>query len=125
MIKAAPHTECVAPLSVKKIAAGTAEATFAAARLGAILCALNWRLARDELAHCVALVEPLGIYVPSALLILVLMAMFGRFAWWQMLLGAVLSAASNLLFAWLAGRQGVAGLIGHPRPQGRVSRYPR
>jgi acyl-CoA synthetase (AMP-forming)/AMP-acid ligase II len=34
------------------------EASFAAARLGAILCALNWRLARAELAHCVALVEP-------------------------------------------------------------------
>ena len=34
------------------------EATFAAAKLGAILCALNWRLARDELAHCVKLVEP-------------------------------------------------------------------
>ncbi|MBU6271105.1 MAG: AMP-binding protein [Betaproteobacteria bacterium] len=34
------------------------EATFAAARLGAILCALNWRLARDELAHCVGLVSP-------------------------------------------------------------------
>ena len=37
------------------------EATFAAARLGAILCALNWRLARDELAHCVALVEPAAV----------------------------------------------------------------
>ena len=35
------------------------EATFAAARLGAILCALNWRLAREELAHCVGLVSPL------------------------------------------------------------------
>jgi len=34
------------------------EAAFAAARLGAILCALNWRLARRELAHCVALVDP-------------------------------------------------------------------
>lgn len=34
------------------------EATYAAAKLGAILCALNWRLARDELAHCVDLVEP-------------------------------------------------------------------
>jgi len=36
------------------------EAVFAAARLGAILCALNWRLTRDELAHCVKLVEPLA-----------------------------------------------------------------
>ena len=34
------------------------EATYAAAKLGAILCALNWRLAREELAHCVRLVEP-------------------------------------------------------------------
>ena len=34
------------------------EAVFAAARLGAILCALNWRLTRNELAHCVTLVEP-------------------------------------------------------------------
>ncbi|MBE0593104.1 MAG: AMP-binding protein, partial [Gemmatimonadales bacterium] len=34
------------------------EATLAAARLGAILCALNWRLARAELAHCVDLAEP-------------------------------------------------------------------
>lgn len=33
------------------------EATYAAAKLGAILCCLNWRLARDELAHCVNLVE--------------------------------------------------------------------
>ena len=39
------------------------EATFAAARLGAILCALNWRLARDELAHCVNLVEPAVVLV--------------------------------------------------------------
>ncbi|MFN0164282.1 MAG: class I adenylate-forming enzyme family protein [Burkholderiales bacterium] len=35
------------------------EAIFAAARLGAILCTLNWRLTRDELAHCVNLVEPM------------------------------------------------------------------
>ncbi|HQN11379.1 MAG TPA: class I adenylate-forming enzyme family protein [Quisquiliibacterium sp.] len=34
------------------------EATYAAAKLGAVLCALNWRLAREELAHCVRLVEP-------------------------------------------------------------------
>ncbi len=34
------------------------EAAFAAAKLGAILCALNWRLARNELAHCISLVEP-------------------------------------------------------------------
>jgi acyl-CoA synthetase (AMP-forming)/AMP-acid ligase II len=34
------------------------EAALAAARTGAILCALNWRLAQAELAHCVELVEP-------------------------------------------------------------------
>ncbi len=34
------------------------EAALAAARLGAVLCALNWRLAQAELAHCVGLVEP-------------------------------------------------------------------
>jgi fatty-acyl-CoA synthase len=39
------------------------EATYAAAKLGAILCALNWRLARAELAHCVALVEPTVVLV--------------------------------------------------------------
>lgn len=35
------------------------EASLAAAKLGAILCALNWRLAQAELAHCVGLVEPI------------------------------------------------------------------
>src|SRR5690606_22651775 len=39
------------------------EATLAAARLGAILCALNWRLAQAELAHCVRLVEPVVMLV--------------------------------------------------------------
>jgi acyl-CoA synthetase (AMP-forming)/AMP-acid ligase II len=34
------------------------EATCAVAKLGAVLAALNWRLARDELRHCVTLVEP-------------------------------------------------------------------
>ena len=34
------------------------EAMFAAAKLGAILCALNWRLAKNELAHCISLVDP-------------------------------------------------------------------
>lgn len=34
------------------------EASFAAARLGAVLCAQNWRLARDELAYCIGLVAP-------------------------------------------------------------------
>jgi len=39
------------------------EATYAAAKLGAILCALNWRLAEKELAHCVNLVEPAVVLV--------------------------------------------------------------
>ena len=39
------------------------EAVFATARLGAILCALNWRLTQGELAHCVNLVEPLAMLV--------------------------------------------------------------
>ena len=39
------------------------EATYAAAKLGAILCALNWRLAAKELAHCVDLVEPMVVVV--------------------------------------------------------------
>ncbi len=34
------------------------ELLFAAAKLGAIVCALNWRLAPRELAHCVRLTEP-------------------------------------------------------------------
>jgi acyl-CoA synthetase (AMP-forming)/AMP-acid ligase II len=34
------------------------EAAFAAAKLGAILCALNWRLARAEMVHCISLVQP-------------------------------------------------------------------
>jgi fatty-acyl-CoA synthase len=34
------------------------EATYAAAKLGVILAALNWRLARTELSHCVSLVQP-------------------------------------------------------------------
>jgi acyl-CoA synthetase (AMP-forming)/AMP-acid ligase II len=34
------------------------EATYAAAKLGVILAALNWRLARNELSHCISLVAP-------------------------------------------------------------------
>ena len=41
------------------------EAVYAAAKLGAILSALNWRLARDELAHCVDLVEPAVVLVSA------------------------------------------------------------
>lgn len=41
------------------------EAVFAAAKLGAILCALNWRLARLELSHCIQLVEPVTILVSA------------------------------------------------------------
>lgn len=39
------------------------EATFAAAKLGATLCALNWRLAKSELSHCVSLVAPVVVLV--------------------------------------------------------------
>ena len=39
------------------------EATYAAAKLGAILCALNWRLAEKDIAHCVDLGEPLVVLV--------------------------------------------------------------
>lgn len=39
------------------------EAAFAAAKLGVILCALNWRLARRELAHCVDLVTPRAVLI--------------------------------------------------------------
>ncbi len=34
------------------------ELVFACAKLGAILCALNWRLADEELAHCIRLTDP-------------------------------------------------------------------
>jgi acyl-CoA synthetase (AMP-forming)/AMP-acid ligase II len=33
------------------------ETTYAAAKLGVILAALNWRLARNELTHCISLVQ--------------------------------------------------------------------
>jgi acyl-CoA synthetase (AMP-forming)/AMP-acid ligase II len=39
------------------------ETVFAAARLGVIVCCLNWRLAHEELAHCVGLVEPAAMIV--------------------------------------------------------------
>ena len=39
------------------------EATYAVAKLGVILAALNWRLARSELSHCVSLVEPKAVLV--------------------------------------------------------------
>ena len=39
------------------------ETVFAAARLGVIVCCLNWRLAREELVHCVGLVEPTAMIV--------------------------------------------------------------
>lgn len=34
------------------------EVVFAAAKLGVVVCCLNWRLAHEELVHCVGLVEP-------------------------------------------------------------------
>jgi acyl-CoA synthetase (AMP-forming)/AMP-acid ligase II len=39
------------------------EATYAAAKLGVILAALNWRLARNELSHCISLVAPKTVLV--------------------------------------------------------------
>lgn len=45
------------------------------------------------LAVHIALIEPLGIYIPSALLIMTQMRMFGTFRWWQLLLGGVLTMA--------------------------------
>jgi acyl-CoA synthetase (AMP-forming)/AMP-acid ligase II len=39
------------------------EATYACAKLGVILAALNWRLARNELNHCISLVKPKALLV--------------------------------------------------------------
>ncbi|WP_204848224.1 class I adenylate-forming enzyme family protein [Rhodopila globiformis] len=39
------------------------ELMFAAGKLGAIVCALNWRLADRELAHCISLAVPRVIFV--------------------------------------------------------------
>lgn len=39
------------------------ELTLAAARVGAILCALNWRFSRAELAHCLRLTSPRLLFV--------------------------------------------------------------
>ena len=41
------------------------ELVFACAKLGAILCALNWRLAAEELAHCIQLTTPSVIFVSA------------------------------------------------------------
>jgi acyl-CoA synthetase (AMP-forming)/AMP-acid ligase II len=41
------------------------EVTYGAAKLGAILAALNWRLARTELDHCISLVEPKVVLVSA------------------------------------------------------------
>jgi len=41
------------------------EATYAAAKLGVILAALNWRLARNELSHCISLVGPKTVLVSA------------------------------------------------------------
>jgi len=41
------------------------ETTYAAAKLGVILAALNWRLARNELNHCISLVEPKTVLVSA------------------------------------------------------------
>src|SRR5690242_1068313 len=39
------------------------ELEFACAKIGAIACALNWRLADPELAHCIRLVAPVLVVV--------------------------------------------------------------
>lgn len=39
------------------------ETVFAAAKLGVILCCLNWRLATEELTHCIGLVAPTAVLV--------------------------------------------------------------
>ena len=41
------------------------ESTYAAAKLGVILAALNWRLAKNELNHCISLVEPKVVLVSA------------------------------------------------------------
>lgn len=48
--------ECVGVLSENRVE--YLELALACAKLGAILCALNWRLLPDELRHCIALTEP-------------------------------------------------------------------
>jgi acyl-CoA synthetase (AMP-forming)/AMP-acid ligase II len=40
------------------------ELMFAAGKVGAIVCALNWRLADPELIHCVTLTSPKASFVP-------------------------------------------------------------
>ncbi|WP_428486547.1 class I adenylate-forming enzyme family protein [Rhodopila sp.] len=42
------------------------ELMFAAGKIGAIVCALNWRLAERELLHCVTLVSPKATFVSPA-----------------------------------------------------------
>ncbi len=39
----------------------------------------------------IALIDPLGIYVPSGFLMIALMLMFGAFKWWQTALGGLLT----------------------------------
>ncbi|MEE8435250.1 MAG: AMP-binding protein [bacterium] len=55
------HGERVAILSENR--SEYLEAAFACAKLGAILCALNWRLADPELEHCVKLTAPMAALV--------------------------------------------------------------
>ncbi len=42
------------------------ELIFAAGKLGAIVCALNWRLTQSELLHCVTLTSPTATFVSPA-----------------------------------------------------------
>ncbi len=50
------HGDRIAILSENRIE--YLEVTFAAAKVGAIFCALNWRLATGELTHCIELATP-------------------------------------------------------------------
>ena len=55
------HGERVAILSENR--SEFLEAAFACAKLGSILCALNWRLADPELEHCIKLTAPMAALV--------------------------------------------------------------
>src|SRR5689334_7606827 len=55
------HGDRVAILSENR--AEYLELMFAAGKLGIIVCALNWRLADQELLHCIALADPKAIFV--------------------------------------------------------------
>ena len=55
------HGDRIAVLSENRVE--FVELMFAAAKLGVIICALNWRLAAAELRHCIDLVQPKLMFV--------------------------------------------------------------